>query len=75
MSVLAPRLTEPFSTAVPSVMVSVPVPPISVLTLLTVPVLPPLARVSLLVPRAEIDRMRWSARVPSVMVSLPPVRR
>ncbi len=36
--------------AVPSVMVSAPVPPISVPTLLTVPVLPPFASVSVLLP-------------------------
>ena len=50
---------------------SAPVPPISVLTLLTVPVLATLARVSLLPPAPRSTDMAVVSAVASVMVSLP----
>ena len=58
-------------TAVPRVTVSAPVPPISVLMLVTVPVLVKLPSISLLVPAPRsIDTLSVSA-VESEMVSLP----
>ena len=50
---------------------SVPLPPISVSTLLTVPVLAPLASVNVLLPAPRSTDMLAVSAVPSVMVSLP----
>ena len=50
MSLPAPRSMLPLASALARVTASLPAPPIRVVTLLTVPVLPPPARVSLLLP-------------------------
>ena len=55
VSAPAPRLTLPFTMAVSRVIVSAPVPPISVSTLLTLPVLPTFAKGELALAAAEID--------------------
>ena len=46
----------PLVMAAPRVMVSAPVPPVMLAELLMVPVLPPLARMSLIGAGAEVDR-------------------
>ena len=71
MSVPAPRSIEPLVTAVPRVMVSAPVPPMRVSTLLTVPVLAPFAKVSLLAPAPRSTDIAVVSAVPRVMVSAP----
>ena len=61
----------PWRAAVPRVMVSAPVPPMMVSTLLTVPVLAPLARVSCVGAGAEVDGMPVVSAAPRVTVSAP----
>ena len=78
LSAPAPRLiVAPDDRAPPRVMISAPVPPVMVSTLLTVSVLAPLARVRLSVPLPRLmvppeiaaPRVMSSAPVPPVMVS------
>ena len=57
--------------AVARVTASAPEPPIRVLMLLTVPVLPPAARLSLLAPVPRSTAMAVVSAVPRVTVSLP----
>ena len=71
VSVPAPRSIGAVAMAAPRVMMSAPVPPVRVSTLLRVAVLPPLARVSLSAPAPRSTACAVVSAVPRVMVSAP----